>query len=316
MSLSPAAQIGVEVRTVTPLTAQSGANQLSIPANTLLSSSQGIDAGYTSGACYSVASSSVTFSSTATSADVSFQNRAVSTSLMNQCGAGPSTVGSHTIRVSLTSPAPVSGHVLVSLSALASVSLNRSDASWTIDVGDDATPELSGMATQASTAFVERHAVLGTVPLGILITTRVFAGHPYQSQTNGFANFTIAFRPTPGRVSAIGSPCGPRLTGTLAQGGNLASFRLAAASTSQAQATYLIVGTQDLTVVLPPTACVLRTDPLLVAPVVVSNGAWSFTLPLATPFAATDVRAQFLEGLLVNNVPHWHLSEGIRLRLP
>ena len=315
------AQVLVEVRTVTQLDATAGLLQQSIPHNTLLSSPQGVQVGQTTGpSCSTLGSANVTFAGGASTARTTFVNTAT-------CHNGPSCIignessaGPHSVRVSLSSPVPVTGHVLVSMSGSTGIGyMSNAVASWRIDVGDDRSVESSGgiSGNGSASGFVERPLVLGPVPSNILLEAHVRArAYPFLGSASANMTLTVDFRAGPGRLSTIGAPCGPQLVGTLRRNGTASDLRLDASSTVRAPNAFLLVGTQALSLALPPTGCVLRTDPILAAPVTMTNGTWSFGLPLPEPFPALDLRMQFVEGQVVNGVPHWHLSESIRMVLP
>jgi hypothetical protein len=313
-----AAQIGVEVRTVTPMTVSTTGGAPSIPANTVLASGQGVTS--TGGTtCQETATTNVTFSSTPTTADVLFRSNAHSGSIFGQCTASSAFAGENTLRVSLTSPVPVSGRVIVSVVGIGNTSLNSSDATYAIDVGDDGSTESAARAYtvpgNALAAFVERPIVLGPTPLPILLQASATAYPPYFGSTHGYADITVTFRSASGRLDLVGAQCGPTLNGTLVGDHDGHRLLLHATSTLAAPWAFLAIGTQDLAFALPPTQCLLRTDPSALAPIGFAGSAWSLRVTLPTPLTPLDLRAQVVAATLMPEL-HWHTSEGLRVRLP
>ena len=313
-------QIVVEVRTVMPWSASTRTGTTSVPANAWLASGDGVLSEERLTGCTALATSALTFAGTATTADLLLLDHAVSGSSFGTCTSGRADTGPNALRVSLRAPAPIAGQLRITVAGTGSRSFNQARATCSIDVDEDGAVEFAGDTNTTPTPMldgsVELPWTVGPTPRTLLLNTSATAFPPYFLVTRGDVSVRVEFRAGSGRLDRVGDACGPQHTGALLKDHDGWRLRLDATSAQQAPMTWLAVGQQTVALPLPPTGCVLRTDPFLALPAVWAGGRWSFTVPLPDPLPRFAVRTQIAECVLVQGVPHWHLSEALHLRLP
>ncbi|MEZ5962979.1 MAG: hypothetical protein R3F56_03940 [Planctomycetota bacterium] len=316
-----AAQIHIEARTADTMTARTTAGSQTIAPGSALASGQGVNSTYRSsiGNCTASAMAQVLFSGTSAGATAAFTNSARSDEQFF-CSGGPANAGQHAVIVALSSPIPVAGYIRVTATPSRQASaFSYAAASYGVDVGVDGSFELRGgtnpLQPTTSPDFVELPVVLGSTPLHIRLEAAAEVAQPF-GPVSASMRLDLAFVAGAGRWTEFGSPCGAHLESRLWKQGNSAGLSFGLTSTTPTPHAFLVAGTQDLAVPVPPTGCVLRTDLLVFVPVDLANGPREFALPLTVQLPVLDVRFQLLSGVPQAGGTAWHTSQAHWLQLP
>ena len=313
MSSGTVAQIGVEVRTLSQLSARTNSGEQSLPPDTVLGNGQRVTSTYSLMTCSATATSSVDFSAGAAQATATFYNQVfASAASPSTCWGGAfAQVGRHEVLVKLMAPQPTAGRLAITVSM---TGLGGAAIEYDVDVGNDGTREISG-SQPWSVQFVELPVTLGPQPLLVRLGAYGRAAAA-MGLYNGSLQQTVDFSATPGRLEPIGVPCGATLQGMLRRDGGGTRLSLALGDdTADPQVSILAFGLQELQLVLPPGNCLLRQTPDAVLAIVVP-GTLYVDLPLPYPLPPADVRIQFVTGVPQGPAVWWHASESLRLRLP
>jgi hypothetical protein len=308
-----AAQIGVEVRTLSWLSAGTNSGTQALPPDTVLGNGQQVASTYSQMTCSASATSSVAFSAGAAQATATFHNQvAAGAASPSSCWGGAfAQVGRHEVLVTLTAQQPTAGRLVITatMSGLGGAAIE-----YDVDVGNDGTREISG-SQPWSLQFVELPLTLGPGPVHVRLGASGRAA-AVRGFYGGSLQQTVDFSATPGRLEPIGVPCGATLQGMLRRDGDGTRLSLAFGDdTAAPQVSVLAFGLQELLLALPPGNCLLRQTPDAVLPII-APGALFLDLPLPYPLPPADVRIQFVTGVQEGNVVWWRTSESLRLRLP
>ena len=287
------AQLSVEAvtgNTVTVTATTTSRVRKTIPVNTDVSKGFSLTASsFTS--CSATATAVFTVSNIFGGINAQFQNT-TSASGNFFCGAS-ALAGANDVVVTLKSPKPVAGRLILTIQILSG---KNSSASGLVDVGNDGSPEIRGGQKTLD-------AVVG--PKGLPVLLRGFGSATGTDVSNFVA--AVLFVPTGGRFGVIGKPCGGPVFEAFYTG-SLLQFQ-----TSKAPAgpyALFAIGVKNWQVAIPPMNCILHTDILVAVGVPVTGGESLLKIPVTTP-----VRGTFRMQYLISSGGAWRTSNALSLKL-